>query len=205
MHFTLYFIRWSVQTSSSLLSFKITEAARMLSMRRLIQGRRISYTRLYGCFVSAWLWTENSMQAVGFLLSEFWYYWRINCLAVVTVAVTLAYWLWKVKWFLLDRVQRRHESLVNYLWFINTTLSLIDWSCFDRVLFFSVLLVYNRASASSKWYLWHSLLMICVKLFALPAWLRPWNTVVIPIEWIPVIHIFLQFRNFIFGCFESFN
>jgi hypothetical protein len=39
----------------------------------------------------------------------------------------------------------------------------------------------------------------------LPAWLRSWNTVVIPIKGISVIHIFLQFRDFILGCLESFN
>lgn len=174
-------------------------------MRRLIQRGRICDTRLYGSFVGTWLRAEKSMQAVGFLLSEFWYDWRINCLAVVTVAVTLAYRLWKVEWFLLNWVQRRHKSLVNYLWFIDTLLCLIDRSCFDWVLFFSVLLVYNRASASPEWYLGHSLLMICIKLFALSARLGPWYTVVIPIKWISVIHIFLQFCYFIFSCPESFN
>ena len=160
-------------------------------MRRLIQRRRISDTRLYGCFVGTWLRAEKSVQAIGFLLSEFWYDWRINCLAVVTVAVTLADRLWKVKWFLLNWVKRRHESLVDYLWFIDTSLYLIDWSCFDMVLFFGVLLVHNWPSSSSEWYLGHSLLMICVKLFALSARLGPWYAVVIPVKRIPVIHIFL--------------
>jgi hypothetical protein len=169
-------------------------------MCRLIHGRRISYAWLYCCFVGAWLRTEKSMQAVGFLLSEFWYNWRIDCLAIVAVTVTLAYWLRKVKWLLLNRVQRRHESFVDYLRFINTSLGLINWSCFYRILFFSVLLVYNRASSSSKRYLWHSLLMICVKLFALSARLRPGYAVVIPVKWISVIDIFLQFCDLIFGC-----
>ena len=177
----------------------------MLSMRRLIQGRRIGYTWLYGCFVRAWLWTEKSMQAVRFLLSEFWYNWMINRLAVVAMAVTLADWLRKVKRLLLNRVQRRHEPLIDYLWFTETSLSKINRSCFYGILLFSALLIDNGSSASSNGYLWHSLLMICVKFFALSARLGPGNAVVITIKRIPVIDIFLQFCDFIFGCLESFN
>lgn len=145
------------------------------------------------------------MQAVRFLLCEFRYNWRVYCFAVVAVTVTLTYWLRKVKWLLLNRMKRRHCSLIDYLRFTDSSLRLIDWSHFQRILLFSVLLIYNRPSTSPNRYLRHPLLMIGVKLFTLPARLGPRYTVVITIQWISVIHIFLQLRDFIFGRPQSFN
>jgi len=169
---------------------------RVLSVCRLIQGRRISYTRLHCGFISAWLRTKQSLQGGLFLLGEFRNLRDAvarDRLVVVAMIITLIYRLRKIKWFLFHWPRRRPH--IHYLRFSQLICRLLEY-----LFFVCTLLLYNGASiGSANWYLWHSILMIGIEFLALSAGLGPWYAIVITIKWISMVHVILKACYFLFS------